>query len=51
MELLGSIVGFVCIILMFTITLQCKDHYYSHFTDLDTEALRGLMCQCHRDST
>lgn len=43
MELLGSILGFVCIILTFTIMPQCKDHY-SHFTDLDTEALRGLIC-------
>lgn len=31
--------------LIVTINLEYKDHYYSHFTDQETEALSSFMCQ------
>lgn len=49
MELLGNMMRVLLILsdLIFTKTLQSKDHYYSHFADKETEALRGLICQSH----
>lgn len=47
MELLGTIrVLLVLSDLIFTITLPLvyNDDYSSHFTDKETEALRGLIC-------